>query len=57
MPETPPEPPIGAPIYDELRPAEDDQPVGEHVVITPFTAGSAGGAHTDSGPAGATEEN
>lgn len=44
-------PPIGTPIYDELRPSAGDQPegdqpsAGEHVVITPQTAGSAGVAH------------
>lgn len=47
MPETPPEPPIGQPIPIE-KPVEDDTDSGsgEHVVITPQTAGSAGAAHT-----------
>lgn len=27
----------------------DERPSGEHVVITPQTAGSAGAAHTESG--------
>ncbi len=31
-------------------------PGGEHVVITPQTAGSAGAAHPDSGSAGPPEE-
>jgi hypothetical protein len=44
-------PPLGKPIYDELSTpdsaSDSDQPrEGEHVVVTPFTAGSAGGAHT-----------
>ena len=51
MPETPPEPPIGEPIPIG-RPVSDDQfdapGEGEHVVITPFTAGSAGAAHKES---------
>lgn len=50
MPETPPEPPIGQPIPIE-RPGEDDagsDSGGEHVVITPQTAGSAGAAHKES---------
>jgi len=60
VPETPadeihPEPPIGEPIPIE-RPVGDDQSdgpdpdsagSGEHVVITPFTAGSAGAAHKE----------
>ena len=57
LPENEP-PPIGTPIYDEppTPDAEGDQPA-EHVVVTPFTAGSAGGAHTESGHAGVTKEN
>jgi len=49
MSETPPEPPIGEPIPFE-KPVEDDadQGSGEHVVITPQTAGSAGAAHQES---------
>ena len=51
MSETPPEPPIGEPIPIE-RPVSDDRTdgpdEGEHVVITPFTAGSAGAAHKES---------
>jgi hypothetical protein len=55
VPETPadeihPEPPIGEPIPIE-RPVGDDQSdapgEGEHVVVTPFTAGSAGAAHKE----------
>ena len=55
MPETPadsirPEPPIGQPIPIE-RPVGDDKSDtpgdGGHVVITPFTAGSAGAAHKE----------
>lgn len=40
-------PPIGQPIPIE-RPTEDDRDgTGEHVVVTPFTAGSAGAAHKE----------
>lgn len=50
MPESPP---LGQPIPPE-QPTQDDTgapvagqpPEGEHVVITPQTAGSAGAAHT-----------
>jgi len=55
--QTPAPPPLGQPIAPG-QPAQDDsgapvagQPTegdqgGENVVVTPFTAGSAGGAHT-----------
>jgi hypothetical protein len=47
-----PEPPIGEPIPIERptgddRTDSDDAGSGEHVVITPFTAGSAGAAHKE----------
>lgn len=48
----PEQPPLGKPIYDEppAPDAEADQPrEGEHVVVIPQTAGSAGAAHTEEG--------
>jgi hypothetical protein len=54
VPESPPSenpPPLGTPIYDDLQASDGDRPgheeatPGEHVVITPQTAGSAGAAH------------
>ncbi len=44
----PPEPPIGEPIYDAPQPDESSDGSGEHVVIIPQTAGSAGAAHKES---------
>lgn len=45
----PPEPPLGQPIHDEApQPdGQDSSGTGENVVITPFTAGSAGAAHKE----------
>jgi hypothetical protein len=50
-------PPIGKSIRDEdrlnsnLSDSESvERPSGEHVVITPQTAGSAGAAHTSDSP-------
>lgn len=44
-------PPLGEPIYDPPPVPDTDQPdrimPGEHVVITPQTAGSAGAAHKE----------
>jgi hypothetical protein len=40
------EPPLGQPVYDEIPSTDDQSADGEHVVITPQTAGSAGAAHT-----------
>ena len=54
-PSPPDPPPLGKPIHDE-PPAPDGQDTpreGEHVVITPQTAGSAGAAH----PSDTPEEN
>lgn len=50
MSETPPEPPIGEliPIERPIAGDQSDGAGGEHVVITPFTAGSAGAAHKES---------
>lgn len=49
-PSPPDPPPLGEPIHDEPAPRSDESPEqpagGEHVVITPFTAGSSGAAHT-----------
>ena len=53
----PEQPPIGEPIYDPPPVPGTEQPdrivpeqgSGEHVVITPQTAGSAGVAHTEEG--------
>ena len=49
MTQEPAPPPLGKPIRPDT-PVEDDQPdqrPGEHVVVVPFTAGSAGAAHSD----------
>ena len=45
----PPEPPLGEPIYDEPPRPDGQDESGEHVVVIPQTAGSAGAAHTEEG--------
>ncbi len=46
-PSPPDPPPLGEPIHDTPQPdGQGESGSGEHVVITPQTAGSAGAAHT-----------
>ncbi len=51
-PSPPDPPPLGQPIYDAPQPDEPSDGSGEHVVIIPQTAGSAGAAH----PSDSSEE-